>query len=206
MSDVPAATVLIVDCGTGNLRSIVNMLKRVGVSSVVSADPVQVANAAKLILPGVGAFDNGMRTLEKLGLIDALHASVIERRVPTLGICLGMQLMANRSEEGTRKGLGWIDGETVRLTHARIPHMGWNSTVIRKSSRLFYDLGDEPNFYFMHSYHVRLLRSEDQVSATTYGDEFSSALEKNNILGVQFHPEKSHKYGMKLLRNFTTLY
>lgn len=200
--------IVIVDYGMGNLGSILNMLKKIGAPAQVSCDPLEIERADKLILPGVGAFDNGMQKLAELGLLPVLNHTVLERKTPTIGLCLGMQLLMQRSEEGTLPGLGWLEGETVRFrfdgdeTKLKIPHMGWNSSVIQRSSPLSAGLGTEARFYFVHSYHVVCQRAEDVVATTNYGYDFASIVQRGNIMGTQFHPEKSHKFGMKLLANF----
>lgn len=200
--------ITIVDYGMGNLGSIKNMLKRVGASAVITGLPDEIAKAEKLILPGVGSFDNGIQNLRQLGLIPVLVQKVLEEKTPILGICLGMQLMTRGSEEGDLPGLGWIDADTRRfnfgvgLHSLKVPHMGWNSVRPAKPSEIFLDMYSEPRFYFVHSYHVVCYHREDVLSWTTYGYEFVSALERGNIVGVQFHPEKSHKYGMKILSDF----
>jgi imidazole glycerol-phosphate synthase subunit HisH len=198
--------ITIVDYNIGNLASIRNMLKKLGVESEISADPAVIARANKLILPGVGAFDAGMQNLRNSGLLPVLNDRVMRDRVPTLGICLGMQLMTCHSEEGESEGLAWVDAEVLRFRPAdpllKVPHMGWNRVIVQRPSVLVDDLPPEPCFYFVHSFHVHCRRREDVVLCTSYGTEFHSAFECANIWGVQFHPEKSHKFGMKLLQNF----
>ncbi|MBF0543324.1 MAG: imidazole glycerol phosphate synthase subunit HisH [Candidatus Riflebacteria bacterium] len=201
---------LIVDYGLGNIGSIANMLKKVGVAATVSNNPNQIENASKIILPGVGAFDNGISNLHKSGIWESLNNAVIKNSAYILGICLGMQLMTESSEEGKLPGLGWIKAKTVRFSFdvnskIRIPHFGWNSVLIEKEMNLFKEFSGEIRFYFAHSYHI-LPDDTEQISGTTkYGYEFVSAIQKKNIFGVQFHPEKSHKFGMKLLKNFSEL-
>ena len=198
--------ITIVDYNMGNLGSIRNMLKKIGVACEVTADARAIAAASKLILPGVGAFDAGMDNLERSGLIPVLDERVMQARVPTLGICLGMQLMTRSSDEGQRKGLGWIDARALRLrpTDAalKVPHMGWNRVTPVRHSPLTDALPDEPRFYFVHSYHVCCHDEGDVLLTTPYGEVFHSAFQHDNVAGVQFHPEKSHKFGMALLRNF----
>lgn len=204
--------ITIVDYGTGNLASIANMLKKIGCASIVTSEADRIAGAAKLILPGVGAFDTGMRNLMKLGLIEVLNRKAKEEKVPILGICLGMQLFVSGSEEGDLPGLGWIDASVIKFKselnekNLKVPHMSWNHIDVVKESKLFADMHEDPRFYFVHSYHVQLNRDEDLLAKTTYGYPFASALERENIAGVQFHPEKSHKFGMKLLKNFAEKY
>ncbi len=198
--------ITIVDYGMGNLGSIRNMLKKIGVDSQVTADARLIAAASKLILPGVGAFDAGMDNLERSGLIPALNERVLQARVPTLGICLGMQLMTRSSDEGHRDGLGWVDAESLRFcpadTSLKVPHMGWNRVLPARSSPLTDGLPEEPRFYFVHSFYVRCRNESEVLLTTAYGDAFHSAFQSGNVAGVQFHPEKSHKFGMCLLRNF----
>jgi glutamine amidotransferase len=203
--------ITIVDYKTGNLGSIQNILKRIGEDSVVTSDKTVISQATKLILPGVGAFDTGMRNLLELDLVDILNKKVVEEKTPVLGICLGMQLLSAGSEEGSLKGLGWINASSVRFKFEdsleyKIPHMGWNFISKHKSSRLLDNMYADPRFYFVHSYFFKANDPEDILTSTTYEIEFTSSVEKGNILGVQFHPEKSHKFGMKLLKNFFDLY
>jgi imidazole glycerol-phosphate synthase subunit HisH len=197
----------IVDYGMGNLGSILNMLKRIGVESGLISTPEQVRAASRLILPGVGAFDAGMKNLNECGLVDALNEAVLgTRRVPILGICLGMQLMTRTSSEGALAGLGWIDADASRFepgdSALKVPHMAWSSVRRLRSAPLTDVLPPEPRFYFVHSYYIRCHDPGDALLATTYGIEFHSAFQRDNIWGVQFHPEKSHKFGMQLLGNF----
>lgn len=200
--------ITIVDYGVGNLGSILNMLKKIGARAQASSDPDTLRQAEKLILPGVGAFDPGMRKLNEIGLVPLLNELVLEKKVPVIGLCLGMQLMTNGSEEGTEAGLGWVDAETVRFkfgsenAHLKIPHMGWNTLDIRHKHPLVADLGPESRFYFVHSYHIVCADEADVVAYTEYGYPLASVISKGNILGAQFHPEKSHRYGMQLLKNF----
>jgi len=200
--------IVIIDYGLGNLGSIKNMLKKIGSEGTISSEILDIEKADKLILPGVGRFDQGMKNLQGSGLIDALHGKVVKRKTPILGICLGMQLFARKSEEGELKGLGWIDAEAVRFkfndkeSQLKIPHMGWNMVKIYQRNPLFEGMYPEPRFYFVHSYHVACRNEEEVLTQTFYGYEFASAIRKENIYGVQFHPEKSHKFGMKLLYNF----
>lgn len=198
--------IIIVDYNMGNLGSISNMFKKLGVPSKITSDPKEIAAGRKLILPGVGAFDAGMENLQRSGLLAVLNQCVLGAGVPTLGICLGMQLMTRRSEEGDREGLGWIDAEALRFRPAeaalKVPHMGWNLVRPVRNAALIEGLPEEPRFYFVHSYHVRCHNPEDVLLTTQYGEEFHSAFQHGTVSGVQFHPEKSHKFGMALLRNF----
>ncbi len=200
--------IVIVDYHMGNVGSIKNMIKKLGSDSVISSDPTTIRNAGKLILPGVGAFDNGMENINKLNLLDILNEKVLQKRTPILGICLGMELITKSSEEGIREGLGWIDASTVKfkfldnVENLKVPHMGWNTIQIKKQSRILLNMRENPRFYFVHSYHPVCNNVKDVVAETTYGYPFTSIFAHKNIVGVQFHPEKSHKYGMKLLQNF----
>ena len=203
--------ITIIDYGAGNIKSIRNMLKKIGVESIISNNPEEIAVANKLILPGVGHFDFGMQNLRKSGLIDVLNRSVLEKKTPLLGICLGAQLLGNSSEEGVEKGLGWIDMENIKFdtqkmeSQLKVPHMGWNQVTIEQESTLFNNLEQEARFYFVHSYHMKPNNSSSPLASTNYGYSFTSAVEYDNIYGVQFHPEKSHKFGMQLLKNFSKL-
>jgi imidazole glycerol-phosphate synthase subunit HisH len=200
--------IAIVDYGMGNLGSIRNMLRRVGVRSIVTGDPDQIAAAPKILLPGVGRFDAAMREIEDRGLREVLHRKAIEEAVPTLGICLGMQLLTRGSEEGNRPGLGWIDAQTYRFPadgRLKVPHMGWNAVAVTRESEFTAGLPADARFYFVHSYYVTTDWPSESVLTAEYGVTFTAALEARNIFGAQFHPEKSHKFGMQLLANFARL-
>ncbi len=202
--------ITIVNYGMGNLGSVQNMFKRIGVPSEISGDPAIIAKSTRLLLPGVGAFDAAMQKIADSGLLTVLNKKVLEDKVPTLGICLGMQLLTNSSEEGVLPGLGWIPAKTVKFKFApdsklKVPHMGWNYVFSKKDSPLTDNLPEEPRFYFVHSYFVQCDNEEDVLTTTPYGSDFHSIIQKDNVYGAQFHPEKSHKYGMKLLANFAKL-
>ena len=200
--------IVIADYGVGNLGSIINMFKKAGTRAIASSDPAVLQQADKLILPGVGAFDAGMNKLNECGLVPLLSHLALEKKIPVLGLCLGMQLMTCQSEEGQLAGLGWIDAKTVRFkferdqAHLKIPHMGWNMLDIHRPHPLVSDLGIDARFYFVHTYHVVCADSADIVASTDYGYPFAAVISKGNVMGAQFHPEKSHKFGMKLLQNF----
>ncbi len=201
----------ILDYNAGNIKSIQNMLKKIGISTEITNEAEKIAAAEKIILPGVGHFDHGMRNLIQSGLIDVLNKKVLTENTPFLGICLGAQLLGNRSEEGEEPGLGWIDMDIVKfdkekMNHdLKIPHMNWNEISIKKSSDILSDMPEQSRFYFVHSYHMLPKNKEDILCTSTYGYEFVSGVQKKNIFGVQFHPEKSHKFGMKLLENFAKI-
>lgn len=196
--------IVIVDYGMGNLGSIANMIKKVGSKCKITSDIEEIKKATRLILPGVGSFDNGMKNLKELGMIEVLNKKILIEKTPILGICLGMQLMTKSSEEGKLAGLGWIDAQTKKFVSdtLKIPHMGWNIIKHQKKSRLFDEDDSEKRFYFVHSYYVDTNQKNDILFITPYGHNFVSAFEKENIIGVQFHPEKSHKFGMHLIKNF----
>lgn len=203
---------VIVDYGLGNLGSIQNMLKKIGVKATISSDSSIIQQATKLILPGVGSFAFAMNQLAELKLIEILNKKVLEEKTPILGICLGVQLFTSFSEEGNCKGLNWIEAETVKFSFnesnefLKIPHMGWNDVVPNKQSKLFEGMPEDSRFYFVHSYYLQPKNEQDVLLKSNYGFDFTCALEKDNIVGVQFHPEKSHKFGMQLLRNFVENY
>lgn len=192
----------------GNLGSIENMIKRIGAKCIISRDADDITLASKMILPGVGKFDQAMLNIKHRNIMDVLLHKILIDKTPILGICLGMQLLCKRSEEGLLEGLGIIDAEVKKFSSIaglKIPHMGWNTANIQRENLLFRDMQQDLRFYFVHSYHVNCFNSRDVISTTTYGYEFTSAINSGNIYGVQFHPEKSHKYGMQLLRNFVEL-
>jgi glutamine amidotransferase len=202
--------IVIVDYGMGNVGSIQNMLRRLGFPSCVSSTADVIAGAEKLILPGVGAFDSGMRSIAEKGLREVLDSKALVEKVPVLGICLGAQLLTRSSEEGVLPGLGWIPARTIRFSFPeaagrKVPHMGWNEVMVRGSSPLTDNLAVGTRYYFVHSYYVRTDEESNSLLKTTYGVEFDSGIRRDNIYGVQFHPEKSHKFGMKLLENFAKL-
>lgn len=203
--------ITIIDYNMGNIASIQNMLKKIGEDSIVTSNPKDIEVAEKLILPGVGAFDYGMRSLHELNLVESIKKRVLNDGIPILGICLGMQLMTASSEEGILPGLGLFDAKTLKFVKTeeypdlKIPHMGWNYVDKTKDSNLFQALDEETRFYFVHSYYVKCNDPSDVLATAEYGDRFACSIGKKNIYGVQFHPEKSHKFGMKLLKNYVEL-
>ena len=191
----------------GNVGSILNMLRRVGAPACKASGGDALANADKIVLPGVGSFDAAMTRLAELDVIPVLNQKVLAEKTPILGICLGMQLLTARSEEGTLPGLGWLNARTVRFNFEaspslKVPHMGWNEVKPRMAEALWKDVGDAPSFYFVHSYHLVCDDPDDVIGTTCHGYEFASAVRKDNIRGTQFHPEKSHRFGLRLLQNF----
>lgn len=201
--------IAIVDYGMGNVGAIHNMFRRIGVESIVTDSIDNIRAADQLVLPGVGAFDAGMQRLNSSSLREVLDEKVVEGQTPVLGICLGMQLLGSGSEEGDLPGLGWLDATSVRFSAAdteqlnrKIPHMGWNSVSAAGNSPLFAGFEADPRFYFVHSFHVVCEQPQDVAGTVTYGATVTASVQRDHIFGVQFHPEKSHKYGMNLLRSF----
>jgi glutamine amidotransferase len=201
--------IVIIDYGMGNLLSVLKAFRRIDVQAKISSSPEDIKQAKKLILPGVGHFKRGMENLRELRLIDVLNKKVLEEGTPILGICLGMQLFTKHSEEGDAEGLGWFNANTVRFQlerdarNLRVPHMGWNNIQSSTgNNQLFKGIESSATFYFVHSYHVVCDKAEDVMATTEYGIRFMSAIGRDNISGVQFHPEKSHDTGMKILKNF----
>ena len=202
--------VIVVDYGMGNLRSVQKKLIRVGAKVKISDDPEIIAGAGKLVLPGVGHFANGVKKLKDLGLWDVLNKKVLIDKIPILGICLGMQLIAKHSEEGNVDGLGWLDAEVIRFRikdklKYKIPHIGWNNIVQQKKSILLKNIPEDAMFYFVHAYHMICHDPSDVLVETNYEYDFVSAVQKENIFGTQFHPEKSHDWGEQIFKNFIAL-
>jgi len=202
--------IAIINYGLGNLTSIQNMCKRVGVKAVITENKDEIINASKLILPGVGHFKRGMENLNSSGLRPLIDDLVLNKQKPILGICLGAQLMTRESEEGDVKGLGWVDAVTVRFrpqegNGIKIPHMGWTNIKTINDNPLWQNLPEHPRFYFVHSYHFQFEESAEISATSLYGYEFVCAFQKGNIFGTQFHPEKSHKFGMRVIENFNKL-
>ena len=200
-------TVAVIDYGMGNIGSISKMLRVVGAQPIVTADPAVMAQADKVLLPGVGHFDRAMANLQELGLVEPLRRLALEDRKPFLGICLGMQLLCRSSEEGTQPGLGLLDARVRRFefsgpTRLKVPHMGWTELQPKKASSLMTGLDEHSRFYFVHSFFVDCADPSDVLAEATYGQSFVAAFERENVRGVQFHPEKSHRYGIQMFRNF----
>lgn len=200
--------ICIVDYGVGNLKSIQNMLKRAGVQATIGSTAEEVEKAMKLILPGMGHFDHCMQQFNRSGLRSLIEKKVLEDKIPVLGICVGLQMFMRSSEEGKEPGLNWVDGQTIRFQQnkmeegLKVPNMGWLETYGTKESPLLSNL-KQARFYFAHSYHVETDDPSDILMTANYGYSFPVAIEKGNIFGVQFHPEKSHRFGMTLLKNFS---
>ena len=202
--------IVVIDYGMGNIGSVLNILKKLQIHATISKGPEDVQNANKLILPGVGAFDDAMKNLRAMDYIDVLNKKILVAKTPILGICLGMQLFGMHSEEGNEPGLGWLDAQTVRFRfedikyQKKIPHMGWNTVHVCQKSPLFPNPDEEYRFYFVHSFHVQCNNPNDILTQTQYGSEFNSAVCHENIIGTQFHPEKSHRFGMAFFQAFAT--
>jgi glutamine amidotransferase len=209
-TDQPRSSIriVVIDCGMGNLQSIVRALQRVGGNAVASSSIADVTAAEKIVLPGVGSLAQGMENLARHGLLPVLSKKILEGGAPVLGICLGHQMLTAWSEEGHAAGLGWIDGYTRRIhdappgTRLKIPHIGWNTLTLRKDCPLFKGIPADACFYFAHSYCVSCNDPAAVVATTHYGSDFVSAVQKGNIFGTQFHPEKSQAHGLAVLQNF----
>lgn len=196
----------IINYGLGNLGSIQNMLKVIGEKSIISSNPEELDKCDRYILPGVGAFDAGMKKLNESGLTEYIKEKANKEKKPILGICLGMQLLGRKSEEGTLPGLGLIPFDNIRFrlddTDLKVPHMGWDIVEFKQDNPLLSGFEGTQRYYFVHSYHALCDSKENVLMTCDYGYEFAASVVKDNIMGVQFHPEKSHDFGMALLRNF----
>ncbi|MCM8811722.1 MAG: imidazole glycerol phosphate synthase subunit HisH [Candidatus Omnitrophica bacterium] len=202
--------IALVDYGMGNLRSVANAFEAIGEKPVITHSRAEIESAAGIVLPGVGAFGDGMKNLRRLELIETLNREVLEKKKPYLGICLGMQFLTDESEEhGLHKGFGWIKGRIREIKPAdkryKVPHMGWNELQILKEGGLFQGLPEAPVFYFVHSYHLEPAEPGVITAVCRHGAEVTAAVEKENIVGVQFHPEKSQRVGLQLLKNFVRM-
>lgn len=200
----------VLNYGIGNSAAVVNMVRKAGGDAEVCSDPSALDGSSGIVLPGVGSFDNGMHKLQESGFVDVVQEKVLVDRVPFLAICLGMQLLFNKSEEGTVEGLGWLEGEVTRFCFDRetkdlqlkVPHMGWNLVEPLSDSQLFNGIPNTARFYFTHSFHVNCVNAKDVLATSSYGYNFTAAVRHRNIVGVQFHPEKSHRFGLKFFQNF----
>ena len=203
--------ITILDYGSGNINALKNIYERLNIPYDFATTIEQIAKADHILLPGVGAFDETISTLQRKGFSEILNKKILEEKVPILGICVGMQMLADTSEEGTLNGLGWIPGKVKKFDKnlipdkPKIPHLGWNSVEISRNCSLFEDIDPEVGFYFVHSYYFECADESDIICKTMYGNTFHSAVNRENVYGVQFHPEKSHDNGIQLLRNFARL-
>jgi len=209
--DFSSQNIVIIDYGMGNVGSISNMLKYLGAKVTISSDYATIKNADKLILPGVGHFDRAMENISQQSLLEVIHEMALNKNKPFLGICLGMQLMCDTSEEGKSDGLKLVKAAVKRFRFPdnkdlKIPHMGWNYIQPQKQSNILKDLDEQSRFYFVHSYFVDCTNDDDILTSTTYGKRFVSSFEYENLIGVQFHPEKSHRFGINLFKNFLQYY
>ncbi|WP_419673476.1 imidazole glycerol phosphate synthase subunit HisH [Aliarcobacter butzleri] len=200
----------IIDYGVGNIKAFTNIYKNLNIPFKIVKDISEFENITKLILPGVGSFDHAMTSLENSGMREKLDELVLEKKIPVIGICVGMQMLAKSSEEGTLNGLGWIDGivkkfDKSKIKNAPLPHMGWNNLKIEKKNKIFDNLEENPRYYFLHSYYFECENKEDVIATATYGEKFDCMINHKNIYGIQCHPEKSHHNGMRLLKNFGEL-
>lgn len=203
--------ITIIDYGSGNIRAIANIYEKLNIDYSIAKSPEQVVGAKKIFLPGVGAFDETISKLDSTGFREVLDIEVLQNKVPIIGICVGMQILAERSEEGFLNGLGYIKGQVKKIDASllnqkpSLPHLGWNSIEINHPNELLKNVDPKFGFYFLHSYYFECANKEDILTTTTYGKPFASAVNHENVYGIQFHPEKSHQNGISLLHNFAKL-
>lgn len=203
--------ITIIDYGLGNIRAFENVYKRLNISTKVAKNKNDLIGAKKIILPGVGAFDHAMTLLNNSGMREKLEELVLGIKIPVIGICVGMQILANKSDEGKLEGLGWVNAQVKKFEYselppnAPLPHMGWNNILPMTNSELMNGLNNESRFYFLHSYYFETINDENIIAQANYGINFTCAIKSDNIYGVQFHPEKSHHNGIQLLKNFGML-
>ena len=199
--------IAIIDYGVGNIKAFSNIYKNLNIEYKIAKNINDFENVSKLILPGVGSFDHAMTSLQNSGMKEKLDELVLEKKLPVIGICVGMQMLAKSSEEGLLQGLGWIDGivkkfDKSKINNGPLPHMGWNTLNIQKKNKIFENLEENPRYYFLHSYYFECNNKEDVIATATYGEKFDCMVNHKNIYGIQCHPEKSHHNGIKLLKNF----
>jgi imidazole glycerol-phosphate synthase subunit HisH len=202
--------IAIINYGVGNIKAFANIYKNFGIPYTIAEKADDLHNATKIILPGVGSFDHAMLSLNRSGMREKLDELVLDKKLPTIGICVGMQMLAQKSDEGVEAGLGWIDGvvkkfDQTKITYGPLPHMGWNNLNIQQDKNILINLENDPKFYFLHSYYFECNNPNDVLATATYGEEFACVVNHENIYGIQCHPEKSHHNGMKLLKNFGEL-
>lgn len=201
----------IIDYGSGNVKAVANIYKKLNITFFIAKTPEDLKNATHLVLPGVGAFDQTMNLLNHSGLREELDKLVIEKKIPVIGICVGMQIMAESSEEGTERGLGWIKGDVKRIDQSKLkrkpklPHMGWNNILFKKENFILSQTNSKKGFYFLHSYFIEPQNHEDIVATVEYGSELTCVVRRDNIVGIQFHPEKSHDNGVQIFKNFASI-
>jgi len=203
--------ITIIDYGVGNINAFYNIYKNLGVEVTIAKNCNDILDASKLILPGVGHFDYAMTKFNESGMVETVTELVKNKGIPVLGICVGMQMMASKSEEGKLPGLNWINAEVKKIDTSllrqstRLPHMGWNDIIIKKNNPIFEEIVVSPRYYFLHSFYFDCNNNDDTIATSTYGNSFTCAVNHKNIFGVQFHPEKSHHFGIQLLKNFSNL-
>ena len=203
--------ITIIDYGSGNINAIANIYEKLRIDYTIAKDPAQVKNAQKIFLPGVGSFDETISMLDTIGFREILDHEVLTNKVPIIGICVGMQILAESSEEGTLKGLGYIKGQVKKIDETnlnhkpKLPHLGWNSVEIEKEHKILQNIDPKLGFYFLHSYYFECTDESDILTSSTYGKSFASSVNRENVFGIQFHPEKSHHNGVNLLHNFALL-
>lgn len=203
--------ITIIDYGSGNIRAICNIYDKLKIAYKIAVSPEEVIGAERLFLPGVGAFDETIFMLDKSGFREVLDNEVLNNRVPIIGVCVGMQILADNSEEGSLPGLGYIKGKVRKIDDRhlvgkpKLPHLGWNSVDLKKNHPLFHNVDQNLGFYFLHSYYFECEEDQDVLSLTHYGQTFASSVNQRNVYGVQFHPEKSHSNGVHILKNFSTI-
>jgi imidazole glycerol-phosphate synthase subunit HisH len=208
---MPGSKIVIVDYGMGNLHTVLYKIKKLQPEVIISSSREDIASATKIILPGVGHFAAGMKRINEIGIREVLDKKALTEKIPVMGICLGMQLLTNFSEEGNAEGLGWINASTIRfdkqkIGSLKIPHMGWNTVALKNDpSGILNGISEESFFYFVHSFYVKCEDSSNVLCQTNYGMEFDSGIVKENIFGLQFHPEKSHDSGLAILKNFISI-